>query len=138
MDKTEIILSGIAAYVALGATSAVIMGQTASKYGHTFMQFAPSSRLLLGTLGAVQNLTALIFISALGLRKNNRDWDWQAVLTGHTLAGATVLALTALAAKVNLIAARLSLFAAIALTVAGFVEHFATRKCLKSLLANRE
>lgn len=59
--------------------------------------------------------------------------DWQRAVLSQTLAGATIVALTALAAKVNLISARLSLFGAVAMTIAGFTEIFVIQKSIKWL-----
>lgn len=108
-----------------GALSALAIQQTTTRFGHSFMQFGPSNLYLIGTIGAVHQLATLFFTILFDEKKTNRGTQF--FLLG-TLPSAGIIALTGIAAKVNLISARLSLFAGAMLGVTSIIGLFALLK----------
>ena len=128
MDKDNIVfLSFLGIIPAIGAATTLALDKVVTKYGHSFMQIGPKSALLIGTIGAVQNLAAMTFsIIILVTSKNIETHEWMAFFIGSTIAAGILVGVTALAARVNLISARLSLFAAAALIIKSYAENVMT------------
>lgn len=126
MDKNSIIALSVIGFVsAMGAVTTVALDKVVTKYGHSFMQIGPKSVLLIGTVGAVQNLAAMILSVILILTVDEmEEHEWIAFLAGSTITAGILVGLTALAARVNLISARLSLFAGAALVFKSCIETF--------------
>ena len=124
MAKDDIIvLAMIGMIPVVGAATTVALEKVVTKYGHSFMQMGPKSTILIGTIGAVQNLAAIFFsISIFLIFDEDYDHKWIHLLVGSTIAAVMLFGATALAAKVNLISTRLSLFTAAALMIKSFIE----------------
>lgn len=128
MTKGDYIVAGLLGCVpVLGAVTTIALEKVVTKHGHSFMQMGPKNVLLLGAIGAIQNSAALIF--SLLLNPFINDDEERPVITllaGSAIAAGVVVGLTALAAKVNLISARLSLFAGGVLIVTSLTENMMT------------
>lgn len=114
----------------LGAGGAVLLGK------YDVLQSGPKSLRILGIIGIVQNLVSISFTTLLHDRRfqsqdNNDDISWSKIILGHLLAGVFVVALTALAAKVNLISERLSVRTGALLLTASLLEHYVAGKCVE-------
>ena len=105
----------------LGAVSAIVLDKVVTKYGHSFMQVGPKSTILIGVIGAAQSVAAAAFLF---LTSEYTDSPIVALSASSIIAAGAIVGLTALAAKVNLISARLSLFAAGALIITSTIQNF--------------
>ena len=129
MDKGDWIIAVAGGVIpVVGAASAIIMEKAANKYGHTFMKIGPTNLFLIGIIGAVQNLASVIFTLLYSMENDVKYNSKRFIITmvlGHALTAAALTALTALAAKVNLISARMTLFGAVALTATSLIGDLA-------------
>lgn len=127
MDRDDIVFFSMFFGIipTVGAATTIALDKVVTKYGHSFMQIGPRSTLLIGTIGAVQNLGALILTIFISMSNEDAmgEHEWIAFLAGSTITAGILVGVTALAAKVNLISARLSLFAAAALIIKSFIEN---------------
>ena len=119
---------------ALGAATTLALDKVVTKYGHDFMQIGPKSALLIGTMGAVQNLAAMILSCIILIIIVDADKHERITfLAGSTITAGILVGVTALAAKVNLISARLSLCAAAALIIQSCIENVITLYAMEEL-----
>ena len=107
----------------IGVASAILLDKVTSPYGRTF---GTSSRVLIGLIGAVQNVVSLLFTFHFADRdRDNQTGVISKMLLSHVCTALTLACLTAVAEKVNLISGRLSLFATALLAMTSLVENFA-------------
>ena len=128
MNKDNIIFLFILGNIPLtGAATTLAFNKVLTKYRHSFMQIGPKSALLIGAIGAVQNLAAMIFSIIIFVACDDMEkHEWMTLLIASTITAGILVGVTALAARVNLISARLSLFAAAALIIKSFAENVIT------------
>ena len=109
----------------IGAASAIVLDKVTSPYGRTF---GTSSRVLIGLIGAVQNAASFVFALLFIDRDRNMRDNWRItkiMVLSHVCTALTLACLTAVAAKVNLVSERLSLFATILLAMTSLIENCA-------------
>ena len=100
---------------AIGYPSAIIAAKALAHFGHHFIQMSHQTILTIGAIGVVHNLVALILENQFKADKN----DSSAILKGHVVAGLALYTLSALAVRVDLIAASLTLYGTGALIISG-------------------
>lgn len=123
----------VASFPIFGAASALGIRYTVTRFGHSFMQFGPSNLYLVGTIGAVHQTAHLIF--ALLLNDKNKNIETFLFHVG-TLPSLCIIGLTGIAAKANLISARVSLFAGALMGVVSIINSVASVYLLRYLKKN--
>ncbi len=123
--KRIAIISSIPSF---GAASAILASKIGFAYGHSFVLAEEQSNLFIGIIGAVNNLATLILASKKEFKKSHTT-----LFVCHTFCSFGLFAVTALAAKVNLISTRLTLFGTLSLLATGFVSLLANIAMVKSM-----
>lgn len=101
-----------------GALAMIAIQKIAFYFGHAYIQFIPLNAALAGTLGAIQNLGSHVLSHYRRDEKNNPH-----LFLSHCVVGSTLLAITTLAAKVNLIAYSMTIQTTILLIGSQFLIH---------------
>lgn len=122
MDKGDILINAILIVIpVVGAVSAIGVEKAVTKFGHTF---GPKSLLLIGLIGAVQNAVSQFFMASYIENITDEKRQFSFALLSHVITGVAIAGLTACAAKLNLISARITVIATIALVASSIVENF--------------
>ena len=124
---------------AVGGATSLLTAKVATQFGHSFMQIGPQSLLLLGTIDTVNNFASFQLYIYGNDYFNFENGDYltkftKGMILASAITGTVLFALSALAARVNLISAGLTPFGGAALIVTGFIGNYLTAKGAQQLI----
>jgi hypothetical protein len=140
MKREDIImLSFFTGTALLGAAATIAIEKAVTKYGHVFQHYQSYAQLgvknaaLLGVIGSIQTCASLFFGILLFKAYDKSAIRIAKLVFAHTITAGTLVGLTALAAKTNLFANRLTLFAGIALLANSLIINLSSLYILRTL-----
>lgn len=129
MDRDDIAAFAFFAGIpVVGAATTIALEKAVTKYGHVFQhhfqaEFGVKNMALLGVIGAIQNIASLFLGFVLLNDNDSRALSATKMVIAHIITAGTLVGLTTLAAKTNLIASRLTVFAGIALVTGSLITN---------------